>query len=73
MKHNLDLELVLTIASMIIWFVTMIFWRERLFKKYLLEISKDKVNVKKSLQIEVFFFAILGGLLFIKKNKTNLP
>ena len=50
-----NLEMALTNAGIIIWFVIMIFWRERLFKKYLLEISKDKVNVKKSLQTSFIY------------------
>jgi peptidoglycan biosynthesis protein MviN/MurJ (putative lipid II flippase) len=69
MKYNL--EMALTIGGIIIWIVVMILWKERLFKKYLTEINKD--NVKKSFKVEIFFFAILGGLLFIHKKKTNLP
>jgi hypothetical protein len=72
MRDN-NLEMGLTIGGIIIWIVIMIFWRKRLFKKYRTEIVNDKDNVRKSLQVEVFFFAILGGLFFIDKNKTNLP
>ena len=85
MKDNLEIGL--TIGGIIIWIVIMIFWRKRLFKKYrlqkiqknlvfhniLIETSNNKSKVKQSLQVEVFFFFMLGGLLFIDKNKTNLP
>jgi hypothetical protein len=67
MRDN-NLEMGLTIGGIIIWIVIMIFWRKRLFKKYLTEIVNDKDNVRKSLQVEVFFFAILGGLLFLFTN-----
>ena len=72
MRDN-NLEMGLTIGGIILYFVIMIFWRERLFKKYLTEIVNDKDNVRKSLKVEVFFFAILGGLLFIQKDKRNKP
>jgi hypothetical protein len=68
MKNNL--EMLLTIGVITIWIIIMILWKNRLIKKYP-EINKD--NIKKSLEVEIFFFAILGGLLFIDKKKTNLP
>jgi hypothetical protein len=85
MKDNL--EMTSTIGGIIIWIVIMIFWRKRLFKKYrlqkmpknlvfhniLIETSNNKSKVKQSFQVEEFFFFMLGGLLFIDKNKTNLP
>ena len=62
-----DLEMLLTIGVITIWIILMILWKNRLFKKFA-EINKN--NIKKSLQVEIFFFAILGGLLFIDKKKN---
>lgn len=72
MTPNL-IEQILTIVVIAIWIIVMILWKNRLFKKYS-KIDKSEIknnNIKKSLQVEIFFFAILGGLLFINKKKLT--